>query len=143
MPPTGPTLVPASGHWFELAPKADPRLQGRIEIHLPDGTWLWEDPHATERIISELNRRHAVILGQHRWEETDRAAQPGLRLYRFAQPGELPDDVPCESREEEGAFVWLVRPGEMSAELMAKVNAWLADPNGGGRWRQNWSRPGA
>jgi hypothetical protein len=144
MPPTGPAddLTPASGHWFEVVPKADPRLQGRIEQHAPDGTWLWEDPHATKRLVDELNARHAIILRERRWEETDRPDHPGLRLYRFARPGEIPDDMPCISQEEEGAFVWLIRPGEMSPELMAKVNAWLADPDGGGRWRQNWPGEG-
>jgi hypothetical protein len=140
MPPTGPT--PSSGHWFEVVPAGDPHLEGRIENHAPDGTWLWEDPHATKRLAGELNARHRVILGERRWEETDRAAHPALRMYRFALPGELPDDVPCASHEEEGAFVWLIRPGEMSPELMAKVNAWLADPDGGGRWRQNWPGEG-
>lgn len=151
MPPTSPTPdpTPASGHWFELAPKGDPRLRGRIETHLPDGTWLWEDPHATKRLVDELNVRHRLILGQRSWEETRRPAHPGLRRYRYAEPGELPDDMPCASREHEGAFEWLIRPGEdgrppeMSPQLMRAVNAWLADPDGGGRWRQNWADPDA
>jgi len=141
MPPTDPT--PASGHWFELAPHGDPRLEGRIENHLPDGTWLWEDPNATQGLVDELNRRHAVILRERRWEETIHPDHPEERRYEFARPGDLPDGMPCGSREREGSFTWLIRPGEMTPELMAAVNAWLAAPDGGGRWRQNWPGVGA
>ncbi|MFF2640352.1 hypothetical protein ACFVUB_11215 [Streptomyces niveus] len=118
---------------------------GALIVHIKQG-------EAEQRLCYALNELHRQILGSEgRWAQKwdgrkDRAdATPqGLRVaevsWRLERAERMPRDVDALPLEEEGRFVWLIREGLASPQLVDEMTEYLARITGDGLWVQQWDK---
>ncbi|MFH8619201.1 hypothetical protein ACH4E8_29625 [Streptomyces sp. NPDC017979] len=107
--------------------------------------------HATAALCERLTALQRPLLeyGQwvQDWDESDcahRADKPaeGRSIARASWeivPARLlPDGVLCFPVEKPGAFVWMIREKQITAQCLAEMNAYCARIVGDGLWRQQW-----
>ncbi|MFB6948927.1 hypothetical protein ACFV85_14780 [Streptomyces niveus] len=117
---------------------------GALTVHIKAGA-------AEQRLCDALNDLHRQILKtEGRWAQkwdgqADRVdakpqglAQAEVR-WRIERADRMPRGVDALPLEEEGRFVWLIREGLASDQLVTEMNAYLARITGDGLWEQRWS----
>lgn len=137
-----------TGTRVEIAPGKVCRIleeDGALVVHIKQG-------EAEQDLCDALNDLHRQILGtEGRWAQSwdgreDRAdASPqGLRMaevsWRLERADRMPRGDNCLPLEEEGRFVWLIREGLASPQLVAEMNDYLARITGDGLWVQRWGK---
>ncbi len=69
----------------------------------------------------------------------EEAADDGPRAnVRFKLSDQLPDGMLHIPLEREGEFLWLIRTGHMTPELITEINKTLEHIIGNGLWEQRW-----
>ncbi|NYE40729.1 hypothetical protein [Streptomyces fulvorobeus] len=133
----------------EISPRRVCRLverDGSATVYIRRG-------HTAERLRDAMNEFLRVLLEvDGRWAQTwdrdaDRIERPPLGLgiaeieWRIAPDALLPSGVPCVPLEERGRFIWAIRGGLASPEVIAEMNRYFKRLAGDGLWVQRW--PGA
>lgn len=116
---------------------------GRLVVHIRTGA-------VEQRLCDALNLLHQQILGAEgrwaqNWDGTEGRADAkpqGLHLaevsWRLERADRMPDGVDALPLEEEGRFVWLIRDGLASQQLVDEMTEYLARITGDGLWVQQW-----
>ncbi|QXE36175.1 hypothetical protein KQY30_19950 [Streptomyces sp. GMY02] len=108
--------------------------------------------HAHPGLCRDLNDFHRQILGvENRWAQAWDPSDPGrvdsapkgLGMadvqWRIVPASKLPAAATCLPLEEQGRFVWMIRMGFATPQLITEMNEYLARITGDGLWVQRWS----